>query len=77
MSQPIPALLQQVFNLYAKSETDVVLTNQQLESFKTAYDAVGPYSVAKAFGALVDNSGEELAMQWMTYWNAVGWYGRY
>lgn len=37
--------------------------------FNDYFNIMGPYHAAKAFNALVDNSGEELAVQWMTYWN--------
>ncbi len=41
------------------------------------FDQMGPYAFAKQWGYLVNESGEEFAMQWMSYFNQYIGYSHY
>ena len=48
------------------------LTSDELiEHMRAEYDREGPYLFARKHGLLVNESGEELAIQFMTVYNAV------
>lgn len=40
-----------------------------LDKLKVIFDREGPYHTAWRFGALVNNSGEEFAIAFMSFWN--------
>lgn len=46
-------------------------TDEALEDIRTSFDAFGPYQYAKAHGFLVNNSGEEFAIQFMSAYNDI------
>jgi len=52
-------------------------TDLCLEVMKESFDRLGPYEFAKLNGKLVNNSGEEFAMQFMAFWNEVKQPGTY
>jgi hypothetical protein len=41
-----------------------------VELVRRDFDKLGPFQFAKQWGYLINGSGEELAMQWMAYFNA-------
>jgi hypothetical protein len=48
----------------------ITTTDRALKDIKEVFDREGPYEYAKRFGLLVNGSGEEFAIQFMTFWNA-------
>lgn len=42
---------------------------QAILDIRELFDRLGPYKCAKRFGLLVDNSGEEFATQFMSFFN--------
>jgi folate-binding Fe-S cluster repair protein YgfZ len=44
-------------------------TDAAVEAIREVYDREGPYEYAKRFGLLVDGSGEEFAIEWMSFYN--------
>jgi hypothetical protein len=44
-------------------------TDSVISDIREVFDREGPYQYAKRFGLLVNNSGEEFAVQWMSFYN--------
>ncbi len=47
-----------------------VTTDQAIKDIKEVFDREGPYQYAKRFGLLRNGSGEEFAVQFMSFYNA-------
>jgi hypothetical protein len=45
-------------------------TDQAIRDIREVFDRLGPYEYAKRFGLLVKESGEEFAVQFMSFFNA-------
>lgn len=45
-------------------------TDQAIRDIRELFDRLGPYEYAKRFGLLVNKSGEEFAVQFMSFFNA-------
>lgn len=70
LPQPVPAMVDTALKLeLGDGETEVNSTH--LMQLETKFNHFGPYHYCKANGLLVDNSGEEFAIQFMTYVNSV------
>lgn len=70
--QPVPPLVERVLRQLAsdidgheKGWDDV----RWLHTMHQAFNRLHPYGLAKKYGLLVDGSGEELALQFMPYYN--------
>jgi hypothetical protein len=46
-------------------------TDNALHDIHAVFDRLGPYEYAKRFGLLVNNSGEEFAIQFMSAYNEL------
>lgn len=44
-------------------------TDKAIRDIREVFDRLGPYEYAKRFGLLVNNSGEEFAVQFMAFFN--------
>lgn len=70
MPQPVPAMVDTALKLeLAEGETEV--NSMHLSSLERKFNHFGPFHYCKANGLLVDNSGEEFAIQFMTYVNSM------
>jgi hypothetical protein len=47
----------------------VITTDHALIAIKDAFDYVGPFKLAQQYGVLKNESGEEFAIQFMSFWN--------
>lgn len=47
----------------------ITTTDAAIRYLKNHFDMVGPFHLARRFGLLVNNSGEEFACQFMSFWN--------
>jgi hypothetical protein len=52
-------------------------TDVAIEVLHAEFDREGPYATAKKYGYLVNNSGEEFAIQFMSFYNAYIGYSCY
>jgi hypothetical protein len=54
----------------ANAEHASTTTDEIIRDMRTKFDIVGPYQFAKDAGVLINNSGEEFAIQFMSFYNA-------
>lgn len=54
----------------ANAEHARVTTDEIIRDMRTKFDIVGPYQFAKDADLLVNGSGEEFAVQFMSFYNA-------
>ncbi len=47
----------------------ITTTDRALADIHEVFDRLGSYEYAKRFGLLVNGSGEEFAIQFMSFWN--------
>lgn len=52
-------------------------TDQALSKIRREFDHQGPYHFAKKHGLLINASGEEFAVQWMSFYNKFGIHSYY
>lgn len=50
---------------------NMITSDEALEHMRREFDREGPYWFARKHGLLVNESGEELAVQFMTVYNAI------
>ena len=54
-----------------------VTTDQAIRDIKELFDRLGPYEYAKRFGLLRNGSGEDFAVEFMSFYNAQVCAGTY
>lgn len=67
-----PLIEQRIIQIQADSWAEfhrIPTTDSIIEAMRVEYDHLSPYWYARKYGLLVNNSGEEFAVQFMTVYN--------
>lgn len=67
----VEALVEDIRAAALQEFNNVATTDSIIASIKREYDQIGPYWFAKKHNLLVNESGEEFAIEWMTCYNSI------
>lgn len=66
--QPVPPMVQKALAIFFGNMVNKI-DRGDLPDFNELFLRAGPYGLAKSYGLLVNNSGEDFACEYMAYYN--------
>lgn len=67
----VKTILMDVIPSWKLRDHEVEIDEDEVLRAKEAYDQEGPYLMAQRLGLLVNNSGEDMAIEFMSYVNKI------
>lgn len=67
----VKTILMDVIPSWKLRDHEVEIDEDEVLRAKEAYDQEGPYLMAQRLGLLVNNSGEDMAIEFMSYVNSI------
>lgn len=70
-TEMVKTILMDVIPSWKLRDHEVEIDEDEVLRAKDAYDQEGPYLMAQRLGLLVNNSGEDMAIEFMSYVNSI------